>query len=90
MNAQPLFKQGETPQNIIKLLEHIQCADPDLPDFDEDNLGAIWGHQFMRGGLTLSSSLTTWQDVGSVVTAFKLVVATLKTCQEAQRINLCK
>jgi hypothetical protein len=37
----------------------------------------------MVGGLTLSSSLTTWQDVHSIGTAFKLVVAALKICQEA-------
>ena len=87
MNAQPLFKQGETSQNVITLLERIQHADPDSPDLDEDNRGASWGHyQFTAGGLTLSSSLTTWRDVGSVATAFKLVAAALKTCQDARRI----
>ncbi|KAH9011682.1 hypothetical protein EDB84DRAFT_1445024 [Lactarius hengduanensis] len=39
--------------------------------------------KFTAGGASLSSSLTSWQDIGSVVTAFKLVAATIKTCQEA-------
>ena len=87
MNAQPLFKQGQSSQQVITLLERIQSADPGSPDLEEDDLGASWGHyQFTAGGLTLSSALTTWQDVGSVMTALKLVAAALKTCHEARRI----
>ncbi|KAI9452381.1 hypothetical protein BJY52DRAFT_1190328 [Lactarius psammicola] len=85
MNAQMSFKRGETSKNVSALLERIQFADPNSPDIDEDNLGQSWGHyQFTAGGLSLSSSLTTWEDVGSVTTAFKLVAAALKTCQEAR------
>ena len=72
-------------QNLTIPLEHIQSAEPNSPDFDEDNKGQGWGHnQFMAGGLNLSSLLTLWQDVGSIATAFKLVAAAIKTCQEAQ------
>lgn len=89
MNAQPLSKQGNPSQNVATLLERIQSTDPASPDIDEDNKGQSWGHyQFTAGGLTLSSSLTTWQDVGSVATAFKLVAAALKTCREARL--MCK
>lgn len=85
MNAQPSFKQGETSQNVATLLERIESADPSSPDIDEDNMGQSWGHyQFTAGGLSPSSSLTTWQDVGSVATALKLVAAALKTCREAR------
>ncbi|KAI9454260.1 hypothetical protein BJY52DRAFT_1189087 [Lactarius psammicola] len=38
----------------------------------------------MAGGLTLSSSLATWEDISSITTALKLVAAALKTCQEAR------
>jgi len=85
MDAAPSFKQGKTSENVTMLLERIQFADPNSPEFDEDNKGLGWGHyQFTAGGLSPSSSLTTWQDVGSVATAFNLVAATLKTCQEAR------
>ena len=85
MSAQPLFKQGEASQNFIALLEHVQFADPASPDFDEDDKCESWGHyQFTGGGLTLRTSLNSWQDVGSVAMAFKLVAAALKTCQEAR------
>ncbi|KAF8258724.1 hypothetical protein EI94DRAFT_1707732 [Lactarius quietus] len=84
MNIQPLFKQGNAFQNVITFLKHLQSADLASLDFDEDDKGKGWGHyQFMAGGITLSSSLTTWQEVGSVSTTFKLVVAALTMCQEA-------
>lgn len=85
MNAQPLFKQGESSANVLALLERVQRADPTDPDIDEDNMGPSWGHyQFTAGGLNVSSSITSWQEVGSVATAFKLVAATLKTCRDAR------
>jgi hypothetical protein len=80
MNMQPLFKQGETSSNILALLERVQLADPSSPNIDEDNLGQSWGHyQVTAGGLTLLTLLTSWQEIGSVATAFKLVAAPLKT-----------
>ncbi|KAF8259352.1 hypothetical protein EI94DRAFT_1707172 [Lactarius quietus] len=89
MNVQPSFKQGNASQNVTTLLKHVQSADLASLDFDEDDKGKGWGHyQFTAGGITLSSSLTTWQEVGSVATAFKLVAAALKTCQEVWQ--MCK
>ncbi|KAH9032842.1 hypothetical protein EDB84DRAFT_1561857 [Lactarius hengduanensis] len=64
MNAQILFKQGKSSNNVTTLLERVQFADPGSPDIDEDNM-----------------------DVGSVATAFKLVAAALKTCQEAADVH---
>jgi hypothetical protein len=88
MNAQWSFKQGEPSENIATLVERVQSADPgssESSDMDEDDMGLGWGHyQFTAGGRGLTSMLTSWQDVGSVATAFKLVAASLKTCQEAQ------
>ena len=85
MNAQSSFKQGETSKDVAALLERVQSADPCAPDLDEDNMGIGWGHyQFTSGGLGLSTSLTCWQDIGSVATAFELVAAAIKTCQEAR------
>ena len=87
MDAQPSFKQGEPSEHVTALLECVECADPDSLDIDEDNKGQTWGHyQFTAGGISPSSSLTTWQDVGSVAVAFRLVAAALKTCQEARQM----
>jgi hypothetical protein len=87
LNTEPSFKQGEPSHNLLALLERVQSADPNSLDIDEDNMGESWGHyQFTGGNLNLASSLTTWQDVGSIAIAFKLVAAALKTCQEARLI----
>ncbi|KAF8273755.1 hypothetical protein EI94DRAFT_1794796 [Lactarius quietus] len=89
MNAQLSFQEGEPSKNVATLLEHVQFTDPGILDLDEDNMGKGWGHyQFMAGGLNLSLLLTCWQDVGSVAIAFKLVAAAIKTCQEAQLMDV--
>jgi hypothetical protein len=85
MNAAWSFKQGTTSENVATLLERVQSADPGSLDMDEDDMGIGWGHyQFTAGGLSPESLLTSWQDVGSVATSFKLVAAAIKTCQEAR------
>ncbi|KAH9047750.1 hypothetical protein EDB84DRAFT_1614692 [Lactarius hengduanensis] len=85
MNAQSSFKQSEPSEQVTTLLDRVQFADPSSPDIDEDNACQGWGHeQFTAGGVTLSSSLTSWQEVGNVATALKLVAAAIKTCQEAR------
>ena len=87
MHAQLLFKQGETSKNVSTLLARLQSADPGSPDIDEDNACQGWGHDLlMAGGLSPSNSLTSWQEVGSVATALKLMAASLKICQEAWMI----
>ncbi|KAH9075526.1 hypothetical protein EDB83DRAFT_2311988 [Lactarius deliciosus] len=40
------------------------------------------------GGISPVSSLTNWQEVSNITTAFKLVAATIKTCQEARLMCL--
>ncbi|KAF8257122.1 hypothetical protein EI94DRAFT_1818942 [Lactarius quietus] len=85
MNAPSLVKQGTTSQNVATLLKHVQSVDPSSPDIDEDDAYQGWGHyQFMAGGLSPSSCLTSWQDIGRVDTAFQLVAAAIKTCEEAR------
>lgn len=85
MNAQSTFEQGKPSEKVATLLEHVQFADPGSPDIDEDNSCQSWGHdQFTASGISPSSLLTTWQDIGDVTTAFKLVAAALKTCEEVR------
>ena len=85
MDMQSTFKQGPPSENVTMLLNNLQYADPSSPDINEDNQCQSWGHdQFTAGGISPSSLLTTWQDIGNVTTAFKLVAAALKTFQEAR------
>ena len=85
MNAQLLFNQGKPSNQVKTILEHLESADLGSPDIEEDDVYQSWGHyQFTAGGISLSSSLTSWQSIGNVPTVFKLVEATLKTCHKAQ------
>ena len=85
MSTHTSFKQGETSEKVSTLLERVQRADPGSPEIDEDNKYLGWGHdQFTAGGITPSTSLTCWQDVSNVSTAFKLAAAAIKTCREAR------
>ncbi|KAH9051131.1 hypothetical protein EDB83DRAFT_2522222 [Lactarius deliciosus] len=70
MNTQLSFKEGEPSEQVATLLERVQSAVPCSPDIDKDN--------------TPASSLTSWEKVGSVATAFKLVAAAIKTCRDAR------
>ncbi|KAI0258621.1 hypothetical protein BC834DRAFT_974972 [Gloeopeniophorella convolvens] len=81
--------KGSPSAGVAALLERVQRADPESPEINEDNMGASWGHdQFAGGGLTITSSLTSWQDIGNVATAFELIAAAIKTCKEAR--NMCR
>ncbi|KAN0129807.1 hypothetical protein V8E53_012377 [Lactarius tabidus] len=75
MNMHRLFQQGKTSENVTTLLECLQSADPGSLDLNEDNTGKGWGHY-------------QFTDVSSIATAFKLMAAAIKTCQEAWLI--CK
>ncbi|KAF8257699.1 hypothetical protein EI94DRAFT_1708721 [Lactarius quietus] len=73
MDAQPMFKQSMLSEQVTALLERVQFADPTVPNINKDNVGQSWGHyQFTAGGISPSSFLTSWEDVGNVATAFKL------------------
>ncbi|KAH9171698.1 hypothetical protein EDB89DRAFT_1906687, partial [Lactarius sanguifluus] len=85
INVQLSFKEGEPSEQVATLLERVQSAVPSSPDIDEDNTYKSWGHyQFTAGGISLVSSLTSWEKVGSIATAFKLVAATIKMCRDAR------
>ncbi|KAH9159724.1 hypothetical protein EDB89DRAFT_2083115 [Lactarius sanguifluus] len=90
MNAQSSFKEGKPSKQVVTLLERVQFADPCSPDIDEDNTCQSWGHyQFTVGGISPASSLTNWQEVGNVTTAFKLVAAAIKTDIYLEKILKC-
>ena len=85
MNTQSLFNQGEPSNQVKTILKRLESADPGSLDIKEDDVYQSLGHyQFIAGGVSLPSSLTSWQSIGNVPTTFKLVEATLKTCRKAQ------
>ncbi|KAF8262065.1 hypothetical protein EI94DRAFT_1809356 [Lactarius quietus] len=80
-----LISQFPSLTNASSLITSMNSQPSFKQDINEDNRGQSWGHyQFTAGGLSPSSSLTTWQKIGNVNTALKLVAAALKTCQDVR------
>lgn len=78
---------GDPSPTALQLIERIESADPNAPDVDEDNTNLGWGHmQFTAGNLTCRSVLRTWEDIGNVKMAYRLLAATVKTCLVARHL----
>jgi hypothetical protein len=72
--------------DVAAFLERIESADPDSPDFSEDDQNQSWGHwQFTSGNMTCSTVLTSWDHIG-ITTARRLIAAAVKTCKVARHI----
>lgn len=77
----------EPSQHVLQFIEQIENADPEAADIDEDHTNASWGHQqYVRGDMTCSTVLESWEHIGNVQTAYRLLAAALKTCQVAQHL----
>lgn len=67
------------------LLTQIETADPANPLFSEDDIDAQWGHYQFRHGLdNFTYSDVTWNNVGSIDIACRLLAACIKTCKVAR------
>lgn len=87
MESSPEFKSGKSSDDFIAFLTRIENADPNEPNISEDDSGTSWGHyQFTGGHLTCSKVLTSWDVVGSCLSACKLIAAALKTCKVARHL----
>jgi len=65
---------------MLSFLDRIKNANPNSPDFSEDDLYASWGHyQFTASSQTISGVLTSWKSVGNTSVAQRLLAAALKT-----------
>jgi hypothetical protein len=78
---------GQPCSSTLALLTRIESADPTAPDIDEDDTNLGWGHvQFTVGGITLSTVIRSWENIGNVPTAFCLLAAAVKTCRVARHL----
>ncbi|EGN97211.1 hypothetical protein SERLA73DRAFT_74922 [Serpula lacrymans var. lacrymans S7.3] len=64
------FSPGPPSSLMLEFIECIKRADPNSPEFDEDDHGVSWGHhQFTSGSMMSSSVLTSWTAIGNCETA---------------------
>ncbi|GBE78330.1 hypothetical protein SCP_0112150 [Sparassis crispa] len=86
MKLTPVFDIGSPTSEVITFIERIENADPNSPDLSEDDLGTAWGHyQFTAGSMTSSSTLVSWDGIGSEA-ARRLIAASIKTCKVARHV----
>ncbi|KAF7967814.1 hypothetical protein HWV62_32973 [Athelia sp. TMB] len=81
LNANPSFTSEQPSSSFTEFLHRIETAIP-APTDDEDEIGQSWGHrQFTAGGLTCTSVLDTWANIGSPSFAYRLIAAALTMCR---------
>ncbi|KAG2011199.1 hypothetical protein CC2G_011345 [Coprinopsis cinerea AmutBmut pab1-1] len=77
----------EASPQFLKFLERIENANPNDPAIPKDDGNENWGHhQFTAGSLTLRSTITSWDAVGSAEHAARLLAAAIRTCHAARII----
>ncbi|KAH6905642.1 hypothetical protein BKA70DRAFT_1107456, partial [Coprinopsis sp. MPI-PUGE-AT-0042] len=84
--SNPHFPSTPSSPAFNAFVARIECADPNDPSIDEDETNQSWGHQqFTRNG-NLDSAAPSWEAVGNVEAACKLIAAALKTSRVARYI----
>src|ERR1700722_8795229 len=87
MESHTTFKSGEPSADVVAFLDRIKNADPNSPQFTEDNTNGSWGHyQFTGGNMTCTSVLTSWTSIGNTNIACQLIAAAIKTCKVARHL----
>jgi hypothetical protein len=82
MIANPSFGNDEPSQGVVSLIDRIETADPNSPEFDEDDLGTSWGHaQFKEWRVPLVS----WSSIGNDA-ACCLIASFIRTCRVSRHL----
>jgi hypothetical protein len=87
-NTASFMSQDREPsKDVVAFLDRIEHADPNAPDLSEDDDNTSWGHhQFTAGSLTCRTVLTSWDCIGNIAVACKLIAAAIKTCKVARHL----
>ncbi|KAM6497536.1 hypothetical protein JOM56_005639 [Amanita muscaria] len=70
-------------ESVESFIRGVELADPRSQEYEEDDLGASWGHYQFRGWREM---LPTWQAIGPPENARRLIAAILKTCTVARAL----
>jgi hypothetical protein len=82
--SSPQFPSNPSSPTFSTFIAGIEDADPNDPSIDEDQTNQSWGHQqFTRNG-GLNAATQSWESVGNVDAACRLVAGALKTARVAR------
>lgn len=74
-------------QGVLTFLLRLESADPNSVEISEDDHNAQWGHwQYGAAGITITSALVSWEAIGGVAVACRLLAAAIKTHRVAEAI----
>lgn len=74
-------------ENVTFFISRLEDADPNSSDISEDDHNAQWGHwQYGAASITITSVLVSWDAVGGVPTACRLLAAGIRTHRVAEAI----
>jgi hypothetical protein len=77
---------GEPTADIKAFIERIETVDPNAEDLSSDNTNESWGHYQFTGSHLTCSVLSSWNDVGGIPIACRLIAAAIKTCKVARHL----
>ena len=79
---------NSTPSDdVLAFIGRIEGADPNSPAISEDDTNESWGHyQYTASALTCTTVLTSWDSIGNIDTACRLIAAAIKTCKVARHL----
>jgi len=89
MQSNTSFKNRdrEPSSDVMAFLKRIEHADPNAPDISEEDNNESWGHhQFTAASLTCTTVLTSWDCIGNIDVACRLIAAAIKTCRVARHL----
>jgi hypothetical protein len=71
--------------DVLTFIARIEQANHNSPDISEDDTNESWGHyQYTASALMHTTVLKSWDSVGNINTACRLIAAAIKTCKVAR------
>ena len=86
LRLEETWDAGEPSPDFAGLITRIEDANPNDPQISEDDNNVGWGHHQFRASGSFSDIITSWEAVGSVASACRLLAAIIKTCLVARHI----
>jgi len=80
LRLEETWDAGEPSPDFAGLITWIEDVNPNNLQISEDNNNVGWGHCQFRASRLFSDIITSWEAVGSVVSACWLLTAIIKMC----------
>jgi len=91
MEDSPDYKRADPSEKMMVFLSCLEETDPNDDLIDDNNKGVSWGHyQYMGGGSTCRSVMTSWAAIGNTDVARRLITAAIRITKVARYVCECQ